>query len=196
AGADRPRGRPPRGAKEHPRGAPRRFSPGGGDNPRRSPEFREEFMARFALTTSIAAPVDRVFALSTDVEGWPGRIKGITKVEKLTPGPVAAGTRFRETRVMFGKAATEEMEFTRFEPNAAYALGCESCGASYLCTFTFRPEDGGTRLTVECDCRPRSFFARLLLWPLSLLMRGMMKKCIQKDLDDLKAAAERTRQNA
>jgi len=153
-------------------------------------------MARFALTTSIAAPVDRVFALSTDVEGWPGRIKGITKVEKLTPGPVGAGTRFRETRVMFGKAATEEMEFTRFEPNAAYTVGCESCGASYLSTFTFRPEGGGTRLTVEFDCRPRSFFARLLLWPLGLLMRGMLRKCIQRDLDDLKAAAEGKRQNA
>src|SRR5262245_53571924 len=149
-------------------------------------------MARFSLMTSIAAPVDRVFALSTDLEGWPGRITGITKVEKLTPGSVGVGTRFRETRVMFGKEATEEMEFTRFERNSAYALGCESCGASCLSTFTFEPQSGGTRLTVEFDCRPRSFFA-YLFWPLSLLMRGMMKKCIQKDLDDLKAAAEGTR---
>src|SRR5947209_2260758 len=98
-------------------------------------------MARFSLSTRIAAPVDRVFVLSTDLEGWPGHIKGIKKIEKLTPGPVGVGTRFRETRIMFGKEATEEMEFTRFEPNSAYAIGCASGGMSYLSTFTFEPDD-------------------------------------------------------
>jgi carbon monoxide dehydrogenase subunit G len=146
-------------------------------------------MPRVSVTTRIAEPVEEVFALAADLGNAPGRIKGIKQVEFLTAGPVGVGTRFRETRVMFGKEASEVMEFVTFEPNRGYALAAESCGARYLTTFRFEPDGAGTMVTVDFEAKPVSFFARLLS-PLSRLMSGMVRKCLQQDLDDLKSAAE------
>ena len=65
-------------------------------------------MAAVSVSTQIAAPVAEVFALFTDLKNAPGRVKGIKRIELLTNGPVGVGTRFRETRVMFKRDATEE----------------------------------------------------------------------------------------
>jgi hypothetical protein len=148
-------------------------------------------MAVMTAVRHIAAPPDVVFALASDFAGAPGRIKGIVKVEILTPGPVGVGTRFRETRVMFGKEAPEEMELATFDPGKSYELPGQSCGAEYRSTFRFVPDGGGTRLELEFHARAVTFFAKLMT-PLSWLMKGMIKKCIEQDMDDLKQAAEAT----
>jgi hypothetical protein len=146
-------------------------------------------MASVIVSQWIQAPVAEVFALATDIEAMPGRIRDIVKVEQLTPGPMAMGTRFRETRIVFRKEATETFEVTQFTPNAGYELTAASCGAEYRTTFAFTPEGDGTRVDVAVRTRAVSFFAKLFT-PLAFLMKGMLRKCVAKDLDDLKAAAE------
>jgi hypothetical protein len=141
------------------------------------------------LTTRVAAPVREVFALFTDFAHAAGRVRGIKKVEVLTPGPVGVGTRFRETRVLFNREATEEMEVTAFEPGRGYTLGCQSCGAVYASAFRFEPDGDGTLVTLDFEARARSLLAKLMA-PLSFLMMGTVKKCIRQDLDDLKKVAE------
>ncbi len=146
-------------------------------------------MASLSITKHIAAPPERVFQLSTDLEHWAERISAIVRVSKLTDGPVGAGTRFRETRVVFKKESTEEMEFTAFEPGQSYSVGCESCGCRYDTRFDFVPDQGGTRVEMTLETKPLTFFAKVMS-PIGLLMAGSMRKMIEKDLDDLKAAAE------
>jgi carbon monoxide dehydrogenase subunit G len=148
-------------------------------------------MPTVTATTHIAAPVSEVFALFTDLEGLPSRIKAITKIEKLTTGPVDVGTRFRETRIMFKKEATEEMEFTAFEPNRSYTLTANSCGCLYTSVHRFEPDANGTRVTVDFTAKAQSFMAKLFT-PVSYLMKGMLRKCLQGDLDAMKTAAEAT----
>lgn len=46
-------------------------------------------------TTTIAAPVDRVWALTLDVERLPTITPTITSVERLDEGPIAVGSRMR-----------------------------------------------------------------------------------------------------
>ena len=146
-------------------------------------------MASLSITKHIAAPPERVFQLSTALEHWAERISAIVRVSKLTDGPVGAGTRFRETRVVFKKESTEEMEFTAFEPGQSYSVGCESCGCRYDTRFDFVPDQGGTRVEMTLETKPLTFFAKVMS-PIGLLMAGSMRKMIEKDLDDLKAAAE------
>lgn len=146
-------------------------------------------MAQFSMTTHVKAPIEKVFAAYSDFGNCAGRIKGIKRVEMLTSGPVGVGTRFKETRVMFKKEATETMEVSALEPNREYTLTCNSCGALFNSTFRFEPEAGGTQVTLDFDCKPVSLFAKLMT-PLSWLMMGPMKKCIQQDLDDMKAHLE------
>lgn len=148
-------------------------------------------MGQFVFETQINAPVEKVFALISDIRSAPQRVTAIKKVEVLTDGPIGVGTRFKETRVMFGKEATETMEFTAFDPPRSYTVTAYSCGNHYESTFRCAPEGQGTKVTMTFVCTPKTFFAKLFS-PLGKLMSGMIRKCVMKDLEDLAKAAEGT----
>ena len=147
-------------------------------------------MAQFTTKQHIAAPLDRMFEVATDFGNAPRYMRGIAKMELVTDGPVQVGTRFRETRIMFGKEATEEMEITAFDPPHGYALGCESCGCRYHSEFTFRAANGGTDVEMTFNATPMTFLARTL----GIVFRPMLKLCMKavtKDLEDLKESIEK-----
>jgi len=148
-------------------------------------------MASIRLTDRVHAPLDRVFAVYSDFARCADRVSGIERVEFLTEGPVGKGTRFRETRIMFRREATEEMEVTAFDPPHSYTLSANTCGCEFHSTFRFTAADEHTNIEVEIQTKSVTFFARLMS-PLSFLMSGSMKKCVQKDLDDLRAFVEPT----
>ena len=72
-------------------------------------------MAQFTIDKYIEAPREVVFDAALDLHSVAENIRGIEKLEVLTEGPIGLGTRFRETRIMFKKEATEVMEITVFE---------------------------------------------------------------------------------
>ena len=146
-------------------------------------------MGNLTMTKQIEAAPEAVFEVFADLDKFADRVSGIVRIERLTDGAVGVGTRFRETRMMFKREATEEMEFTAFEAGRSYTLGCESCGCDYATTFTFRPEGNGTLVEVDMQFRPITFFAKLMM-PLGKLMSGPLKKCIDRDVEDLKAVVE------
>lgn len=142
------------------------------------------------MTMDIAAPADRVFDVFTELETAADRISGIERIEILTPGPVGEGTRWKETRKFGKREATEEMEIVRFEPKRSYTVGSESCGAHFEWTFRFEPAGEGTTVRFEGKAKAISLFAKLMS-PLTALMFGpMMRKCMEKDFNELKLAAE------
>lgn len=149
-------------------------------------------MARMSLDVHIDAPQEQVFALISDLEGAADRIEGITKIEMLSEGPIGVGTRWRETRRMFKRDATEEMEISAFDPPSSYEATCESCGCTFTHEFRCTPENGGTKVTVTMLTKANTIMAKLMA-PMGFLMKGAMKKCVQKDLEDLKQYAESTR---
>ena len=137
----------------------------------------------------IDAPLSRVFQVYTDLGKAAERIQGIRRLELLTPGPVQEGTRFRETRVMFGKESTETMEIADLRPERSYSVKAESCGARYLTTFSFEPDEGRTKVRVEFGATPVSFFAKLMA-PMMGFMSKSVSKCLEADCADLKAVCE------
>jgi hypothetical protein len=141
-------------------------------------------MPSITVTKIFPAPLPETFALFADVDNAAGRIKAITKTERLTPGPVGLGTRFKETRIVFKREATETFEFTAFEPNVRYELTAASCGAEYRTEFRFAPEESGTRVDMTLNVRAVSLFAKLFS-PLARLMMGTMRKCVEQDMADL-----------
>jgi hypothetical protein len=146
-------------------------------------------MAKIEVSRRIAADPDLVFDRAADVANAAEFIGAVTKSEILTDGPVGVGTRFRESRVMFGREATEEMEFVEFERPSHYAVEAESCGARYYSVLRCTPVEGGTEVSMSFEGTPLSFFARIM----SILMKPMMKKIgkqLLKDLDDLAAVCE------
>lgn len=147
-------------------------------------------MANVKLEKLVGAAPEAVFTVAADLVRWPEVIRGVKAVEVLTPGAVGVGTRFRETRVMFGREAVEEMEITAFDPPQGYALQARTCGALFVSEHRFVPDAAGTRIELTISTKPLTLLARLMA-PLGWLMMGAMKKMIDADLEDLKAAVEK-----
>src|SRR5262245_3572719 len=132
-------------------------------------------MTTCSCTRHVNAPPDRVFAVAADLRRTSAVISGIKRLEVLGDGPIGRGTRFRETRLMFGREATEEMEIVEFDPPRGYAIGCESCGCRYRSEFRFRPADGGTDMEMTFNAVPLTFAARVMGF---FMKRMMMKACM------------------
>ncbi len=144
-------------------------------------------MAKISVTKLIGAKLGRVFALCTDLDGAPGRITGIKKIQKLTDDPVGKGTRWRETRKIMGREVTGEVEVTAFEAERGYTVEAYSQGVHYRTAFEFEPF-GRHETIVRCsiEMEPRTLAAKLFV----AVSSGTIRKSMEDDLADLKAAAE------
>jgi carbon monoxide dehydrogenase subunit G len=141
-------------------------------------------MAGFQLSRHVAGSPEAVFDLFSDLARAAERVSGITSLELLTDGPVGVGTRFRETRLMFGKPATEEMEVTVFERPRRYTIECHAHGTHTVSVFSLVAAGDGTDLTVDLSTTPTTLGAKLFA-PIAKMFMGTMRKCIESDLDDL-----------
>lgn len=146
-------------------------------------------MAKLFLKKMIEAPVDVVFAKAADIENVADWSRGILRIEMLTESPVGDGTRFRETRRVFNKEATEVMAISAFKPNQSYTVSSLSMGVAYSSVLRFKTEGKGTLVEMDFRSRPLTLAAKLFS-PLAWMMMGTMKKCMEGDLEDLKQAIE------
>jgi carbon monoxide dehydrogenase subunit G len=142
------------------------------------------------LETIIAAPPAAVFSTLAAVGNWAQFMSGIDSVEMLTPGAIAAGTRFRETRTMFGKTAIEEMTVVEIAPPNRLLLTAFNHGTAYRVDHKLATATDGTRLSLQFSGTPVTLIARIFA-PLGLLFAGSVRKQIEKDLADFKREAER-----
>ena len=139
---------------------------------------------------SINADRARVFQVFCDLENAPANIGGITKLEVLAgPAQLNLGTRWRETRKMFGQEATEEMWVTAFEQDTSYVVEAESRGTHYRSEYRFTPDGSGTSVLMTFEGTPVSFGARVA-GVIGGLFVGTAKKALHQDLVDLKRACE------
>ena len=144
---------------------------------------------RVSASCQIRAPQAKVFEAFSDLEALPKHVKAIAKVELLTPGEVGVGTRFRETRVMFGSEQTETMEVTAFAPPDSLREEARSGGMHYVSLWRFTEVDGVTTVSIDFVGTPERFLARAMNVVFSL-MTGSMKKAFLADMSDLKAVLE------
>lgn len=140
--------------------------------------------------TIVAAPSSVVFETLADFANWPHFMGGIERVEILTPGTVGVGTRFRETRTMFGRSASEDMEIAEMASPHRIVLTAFNHGTDYRIAHTLAAAAEGTRLSLRFAGTPVTLAARLFA-PLGWLFAGSVRKQIEKDLGDLKREAER-----
>ena len=141
------------------------------------------------LSRRVEAPIDAVFGVFSDIPRAHEMIEQITAIDMLTDGPVGVGTRWRETRRVFKREATEQMQVTAFEPGQSYTVECRSCGCEYESTWRFEPDGDATLVKFEMGYRPLTVVAKLMS-PLGRLMMPMMKQCFERDFLALKAVAE------
>ncbi len=146
-------------------------------------------MSGIEIRETVDAPVEKVFAQATDFANAADFIQGIHQIEMLSDGPVGPGTRFKETRTMFGREATEEMEVGLWEPPHRYLLEAGSHGCQYESLFEFESVGSATEVTMKFTALPLTFFAKVMVFLTKPMLKSIAKICA-KDLADLKKAVE------
>jgi hypothetical protein len=132
-----------------------------------------------------------VWAAITDMENAASFISGIDKVEILEkPANGLVGLKWRETRMLFGKPATADKWITEAAEQAFYKTRAESDGFIFLSTLRMSGDDGAVTLTSIHDSLPQSLGAKIMSIPMSLLFKGVARKAVLQDLQDIKAALE------
>ena len=135
-----------------------------------------------------------IWAAITNIENASEIISGIEKIEVLeTPASGLVGLRWRETRMLFGKPANAEKWITDAAENEFYKTRAEDNGFVFLTTMSISESSGGITLTSSHDSRPQSIVAKLLSIPIGLLFKGVAKKALLQDLNDIKATVEQER---
>jgi hypothetical protein len=102
----------------------------------------------------IDRPVDEVFDYVADERNEPSYNPAMVRVEKLTDGPVGAGTRYRATVVSMGRQVDMLIETTIADRPATLSSVTTMRSARITGTLTFVPEHDATQMTWDWDVTP------------------------------------------
>src|SRR5262245_31431519 len=134
-----------------------------------------------------------IWAAVTNIENASEIIRGIEKIEVLEkPASGLVGLRWRETRILFGKPATVQKWITDAAENEFYKTKAEDGGFVFLTTKRISESEGGITLSESHESKPQSLVAKLQI-PMLFLFKGVIKKALLQDLNDIKAAIENER---
>ncbi len=106
------------------------------------------------------------------------------------PANGLVGLRWRETRLLFGKPATVEKRITDAAESESLRTRAESDGFVFVTTKTISEGSGGFALTESHESRPQGIVATLQSIPMRFLFKGVIRKAVLRDLNDIKAAVE------
>ncbi len=132
-----------------------------------------------------------VWAAIARIEDAAEILSGVESIEVLEkPANGLVGLRWRETRMYFGKPATVEKRVTDAAENEFYKTRAESDGFLFLSTLSISEDGRSVTLTSSHETKPQSFLARLRASPM-FLFKGVIRKALLQDLNDVKSAVER-----
>ncbi|MEU4789558.1 SRPBCC family protein [Micromonospora tulbaghiae] len=133
---------------------------------------------RFAESVEIAADVDRVWEVQTDVERWPEWTPSVTAARRLEPGPLALGS---TARLEQPRLRPSVWRVTEIEP--PYSFVWESTGPGVR-------SRGEHRLVPLEDGRTRAELVLAQTGPLAgligLLAGSMMRRYLRQEADGLR----------
>jgi len=144
-----------------------------------------------SLDVAISGSRKDVWKVITDVENAAQTISGIEKIEVLEkPADGLIGLKWRETRTLFGKTATEVMWITDVKENTSYQTRAESHGAVYVSGLSIADEGRTTRLTMTFRSFPQTFGAKMMAAIMGVFFKKATVNALRKDLEDIKKAVE------
>jgi uncharacterized protein YndB with AHSA1/START domain len=146
-------------------------------------------MGRADVSTTIARPIEDVFAVLTDPTQSAKWAASAIEAELITPGPPRIGSRRRAVVIApMGGTMESVMEVTEIEPNRKVALTLISAtwGGTGRTWYTFTPVEGGTRVDWTWEMEPAGLWKPLGSRP----GMALFGRRFQRDLDNLKVMME------
>lgn len=143
-------------------------------------------MSRTTVSRQIQAPIAKVFETVAHIENFQKVIPDITNVEFLSEEKTGVGARFIETRNMNGKSASVELEVKEYVPNDMIRIVSDVHGTVWDTSFTVKNQGDKTELTMVMDANAYKLLPKLM----NPLIKGMIRKAIEKDMDEVKRYCE------
>jgi len=148
-------------------------------------------MSAIIVSKKVQATRSAVWNAISDFEHCSERITGITHskvIHKPTNGLV--GLVWQETRVMYGKEATEEMTVVEAEVGNYYVAEARNHGALYRSKLSLSETDGGVEISLSFDAIPQTFFAKVMNVLFARAMKKSIVRLLEEDLNDIKRSVE------
>jgi hypothetical protein len=134
---------------------------------------------------------DKLWAAIADIENAASFTRGIERIEMIDrPAGGLVGTRWRETRILFGEPATVEKWITAASENTSYETRAESDGFVFVTTRRIVQEGGKLVLAEAHESRPQGLMASVKMIPMRLFFKGVIRKALLQDLNDIRAVVE------
>jgi len=135
----------------------------------------------------IDAPIGEVFHAVADIDNFAQALPHIIGVEFLTPQKSGVGTRFRETRLLDGKQTTTELLVTEYVEAERVRLVSDQGGTIWDTVFEVSEVGFQTELSMVMVSKAYKLHAHLV----NLLIKRMVARAIEGDMDAVKAFCER-----
>lgn len=114
-------------------------------------------MTRLRETIDTPLPIDDAFAFVADFANAQHWDPGVATSERIDPGPVGLGARYRLGVRMRGNVAPMEYRITTWEPTSRVVLTGEGSNVSAVDEIRFEATPTGTRIDYTADIRLRGW---------------------------------------
>jgi Polyketide cyclase / dehydrase and lipid transport len=142
-------------------------------------------MRSFENTVIIQRPAEEIFAFLADFENIPKWNYAIDDTSQVSAGPVAVGTRYRQTRSVPSRS-TEDFEVTVFEPARRLAIHGQIGPFRADISYELEATAGATKLVNHVDLDP----SRAVPGLLAPLAAPRIKTAVARNLAKLKLVLE------
>ena len=145
-------------------------------------------MQTFENTVTIQRPTKEVFAFLADFENIPKWNYAIEDTSKTSAGPVAVGTRYRQTRSVPSRNV-ESFEVTVFEPASRLAIHGQIGPFQATISYELEARAGATRLVNNVELDP----SQAMLGLAAPLATPRIKAAVAQNLGELRLILEGSR---
>lgn len=145
-------------------------------------------MPEVQVQQQFASPRDRVWDLLTAFERYPERVGSYEAVEFSGEQREGIGARWRQTRTVFGRSHSQEIEITGWEPPLRLVLAAREAGALYETRYELASVDEHTEVTMTFSVAATNPVAWIFLTTIGRRFLRSTNVALMQDLSDLSSA--------
>lgn len=142
-------------------------------------------MINLELGTLIDRPIKDVFTFVSNPNNMSKWNSAVVSIQQVTPGAVAAGTKFKTVGEAMGRRLEGEMQVQTFEPDTKCGFQLQAGPMQMNLTMSFKTVGTGTKLNLNVQGNPAGVFKLA-----EGLMTGQVKSLMEGNLTKLKSVLE------
>lgn len=148
---------------------------------------------KIVVDIEIERPKEIIWSAITDIENCSNMLSSIIDLNILNqPANGLVGLKWKETRLMFGKQASETMWITASITNEYYCTRAENHGSVYITKLSLSETGSKSILAMAFTAEAQSRFIKIVSACMGIFIKSSMKKALYKDLEDIKKYVEQS----